>query len=245
MITPQTLLRRGMIWLCFWLCWRWQRYVVINGHVLESVWQQGGGLLSFWHNNIFSATVHCIKNTPSLFTLISGSKDGKDTQWAVGQFNNHKIVVGSHHSGGFAALYQLIKLMRKKQDFFLVTPDGSKGPRYRINANGFLLAAKRTQTPIIPLHVGIQRCWELGTWDRMRIPKPFAKSYLVCGDPIWLKPLEKKEPLAEQLLADSQYLEQEMNLHALRSLRLANAKIDPVLSKLCEAYTSSKEAIGS
>ena len=235
-----TYLRRSLLLLCFWLCWKWQRYVVVNGHVLDAVWEQGGGILCLWHNNIPAAAIYCIKNTPRIFSLSSASADGKDVQWVIGRFKKTKAVEGSRNRGGMAAFYQLAKLMRKKGTFFFINPDGSKGPRYRINANGFLMLAKRTQTPIIPLHIGLEHCWELGTWDRARIPKPFSRSYVVFGDPIWLAAPQKKGDTTEQLRQDSATLERTMHLHALRTTQLAKAKVDPVLSDLCREYTAKK-----
>jgi lysophospholipid acyltransferase (LPLAT)-like uncharacterized protein len=59
-----------------------------------------------------------------------------------------------------------------------LTPDGPRGPRYRIQP-GFIKLAQATGAPIIPIHVRFSSAWRLKTWDRFVIPKPFSKVEVV------------------------------------------------------------------
>ncbi len=49
--------------------------------------------------------------------------------------------------------------------------------------------------PIIPISNSAKRRWTLSSWDGFLIPKPFSKSVIVIGEPIYV-PLEST---AEQL----------------------------------------------
>ena len=42
--------------------------------------------------------------------------------------------------------------------------------------------------PIVPITANASAEWRLPTWDRMRIPKPFARVHVVFGTPILLGP---------------------------------------------------------
>ena len=47
-----------------------------------------------------------------------------------------------------------------------------------------LLCAQKVGRPIIPSALGISNFWELRSWDRFRIPKPFARGYACWGEPL-------------------------------------------------------------
>jgi lysophospholipid acyltransferase (LPLAT)-like uncharacterized protein len=54
-----------------------------------------------------------------------------------------------------------------------ITPDGPRGPRYRVNP-GIVKLAQITGGTILPIHVRYSRFWRLKSWDGFMIPKPFA-----------------------------------------------------------------------
>jgi hypothetical protein len=62
--------------------------------------------------------------------------------------------------------------------------DGSRGPVYKLQP-GSLLLSKLTGSPALPITVSFSRHWTLGTWDRLMIPKPFAKVVVVYGEPVY------------------------------------------------------------
>jgi lysophospholipid acyltransferase (LPLAT)-like uncharacterized protein len=42
-------------------------------------------------------------------------------------------------------------------------------------APGLFAAAQRAGAPIVPMAVAASRSWQLRSWDRFEIPKPFAR----------------------------------------------------------------------
>ena len=38
--------------------------------------------------------------------------------------------------------------------------------------------------PIVPFHLEAERYWEINSWDRAQIPKPFSRVAIVIGEPI-------------------------------------------------------------
>jgi lysophospholipid acyltransferase (LPLAT)-like uncharacterized protein len=63
----------------------------------------------------------------------------------------------------------------------VVTPDGPKGPRYRLQP-GIIKLSSLTGIPIIPFHVDYAKSWRLDSWDRFHIPKPFSRVKVVFGE---------------------------------------------------------------
>jgi len=55
-----------------------------------------------------------------------------------------------------------------------VTPDGPKGPRHHISDGAIGLALK-SKLPIFVMNFKSKHFWQLKSWDRFVIPKPFTK----------------------------------------------------------------------
>ena len=64
-----------------------------------------------------------------------------------------------------------------RERFTIFTADGPKGPRL-VAKPGPLLVARSTQRPIYCFHFAPRRAWQLNTWDRLLIPKPFTRVHL-------------------------------------------------------------------
>ncbi|MEO7963088.1 MAG: DUF374 domain-containing protein, partial [Gemmatimonadaceae bacterium] len=82
-------------------------------------------------------------------------------------------VRGSSSRGGARALLELVRVLREGHDV-AVTPDGPRGPR-RVFAPGAAVAAMRAGAPVIGIGARTERAWRLRSWDRLMIPKPFAR----------------------------------------------------------------------
>ena len=64
-----------------------------------------------------------------------------------------------------------------------ITPDGPRGPRYVVQ-NGVIFLAQKTGRPIIPAGIGLDRYWQMPSWDEFRVPKPFSRATIFVGEPI-------------------------------------------------------------
>ena len=67
----------------------------------------------------------------------------------------------------------------------VITPDGPRGPVFRIQ-EGIMHLAQLTGRPIIPTSNFTR--WKIcfRSWDRFQIPLPFAPGQLYYGEPIWV-----------------------------------------------------------
>ena len=77
-----------------------------------------------------------------------------------------------------------------------LTVDGPKGPRQQCKP-GAAIIASQTGAPILPV-VGIaNRYWEFDSWDKFKIPKPFAKIVMLYGCPIQVESDASQERILE------------------------------------------------
>jgi lysophospholipid acyltransferase (LPLAT)-like uncharacterized protein len=145
-----------------------------------------------WHNRLLFFPAMFPKYARKRTTaLISASRDGQYIADLVKRFGIESAR-GSSSRRGAVALDASIKHLKRGRNVS-VTPDGPRGPRYEMSIGPIALASK-TGVPILPVSVNYSSYWELGSWDRFQIPKPWAKITLVLGEPIEIpRGLSKEE----------------------------------------------------
>lgn len=128
---------------------------------------------AFWHNRILAVPMAREKFTPDRrgSVLTSPSKDGAILAGVMERFGID-AVRGSSSRRGAIAMKELIGVLGRGGDI-AITPDGPRGPVYQL-APGIVKLAQVTGTPVMPIQVHFSRYWELKSWDRFRIPKPFS-----------------------------------------------------------------------
>ncbi len=137
-----------------------------------------------WHNRFFSVPPAWNKICGSqrkAVTLTSASHDGDMVARAMAVFGLG-AVRGSTSRRGVAALVGLKRALQEGLDICL-TPDGPRGPRYKIQP-GAIKLAESSGAPIVPVHVRFSSAWRLKTWDRFVIPKPFSRVEVTFAEPI-------------------------------------------------------------
>ena len=65
--------------------------------------------------------------------------------------------------------------------------DGPRGPRHIVKP-GVILLAKLTGGIIVPSAASLSRYWQINSWDRYRIPKPWSRALVVFDDPLTVPP---------------------------------------------------------
>ena len=64
-----------------------------------------------------------------------------------------------------------------------ITPDGPKGPRFTVS-DGIIIIAQKLDCPIVLQTCKPSRYWQLGSWDKFVIPKPFCHLEFYCCAPL-------------------------------------------------------------
>jgi len=133
----------------------------------------------FWHNRIPIATYFWRER--GIVVMSSRSFDSEYIARFIQRFG-YGAARGSSTRGGKAALIQMIRAVRNGKSAAF-TVDGPRGPIYEAKPGAVLLAAK-SKAALLPFSVSMNRFWQLPSWDKIQIPKPFARVVVVIGKPI-------------------------------------------------------------
>lgn len=135
-----------------------------------------------WHNRLLFFPLMFPKwHRCRTVAVISASRDGQYISDLVATLGIGSLR-GSSKKKGFNALHGAVKAVQERK-YVCFTPDGPRGPRYRMSPGPIYLASQ-LKVPLFPLAINYSSFWELKSWDGFRIPKPFAKVSLVIGEPI-------------------------------------------------------------
>ena len=113
--------------------------------------------------------------------LISPSVDGEVPARIV-QSWGAVAIRGSSNRTGARALKDMYNTIAKDKISPVTTSDGPTGPVHKFK-QGAVLLAQLTQSPMLPIAYTASRCWELKTWDKFIIPKPFSRIIIAVGEP--------------------------------------------------------------
>jgi lysophospholipid acyltransferase (LPLAT)-like uncharacterized protein len=158
----------------------------------EAAAARDGGLpvYAFWHDRIFLATYFW--RARRIVVMTSRSFDGEYIARFIQRFG-YGATRGSSTRGGVGALVEMARLVRAGCPAGFAI-DGPKGPRHEAKM-GAVLLAKKTGQPVLPFTVNAERFWEVASWDRFQIPKPFTRATVRIAPPIRVPPDADDEAL--------------------------------------------------
>lgn len=146
----------------------------------------------FWHRNLLHLCLHRLGDP--IAVLISASRDGELLAGPVAELG-YPTVRGSTSRDGFRAMKEMIRIAQRYQ--LGITPDGPKGPTGSIHP-GIFQIAYFARIPIVPVAADTRREWVFKSWDRFRVPKPFARIKVIYGDPVYIN--DRKDMAAHTAL---------------------------------------------
>jgi lysophospholipid acyltransferase (LPLAT)-like uncharacterized protein len=154
-------------------------------------------IVAFWHNRTFLMAPfyerYCSRRHTAL-TIISRSRDGQFMSDVAARFGV-KSARGSSSRHGVAAALAARHAARDETVDIVITPDGPRGPRYRVQP-GILRMARATGRPIVTVTTYLTWKRVLKSWDRFQVPLPFSRCELVTGEPIFVPPEASEEEMA-------------------------------------------------
>lgn len=125
-----------------------------------------------------------------LAVIVSQHKDG-EVLAKIMQKLDIVPLRGSSTRGGMQALRGAIRFVRKSGNV-AITPDGPRGPRHSV-ADGAVAIAQACKVPIVCINSQASSFWQLKSWDKMFIPKPFSKIDFYVQSPKDIASLSKNE----------------------------------------------------
>lgn len=137
------------------------------------------------------------RKNPNVKLLISEHFDGNLIAKTL-SFFKFETIRGSSTRGGAKALIQSIKELKNGYDLG-ITPDGPKGPSHEVS-NGIVVMAQKAKANIVLVEIKPSSFWQLGSWDKFVIPKPFGTINYYISDLIDVDGMELED--AKKLLKD-------------------------------------------
>ena len=126
-----------------------------------------------WHGELFISPLvyRKLRKHQKTSAIISGHHDGELIARTL-QLLNITPLRGSSRKGAKAVLLAAIKSIKDGYSV-MITPDGPKGPRHSMS-DGAVALAQRANLPLMVVNFKANSFWQLKSWDRFVIPKPFT-----------------------------------------------------------------------
>lgn len=160
------------------------RYKISGMEEFKKVASKEKCILMFWHNRLMMASEILSRYAPQFkyAALISNSRDGEVISVLANSYKQGRSIRVPHNARS-AALRTLIREMNNSNEVIIITPDGPRGPVYKVKP-GIIFAAKMTSACVIPLTWTANRFWKFSTWDGLILPKPFSTIEVKLGNSI-------------------------------------------------------------
>jgi lysophospholipid acyltransferase (LPLAT)-like uncharacterized protein len=127
-------------------------------------------VIGFWHQQI-PAGIGTHRGYP-VRVLVSLNRDGEMIA-DIARRLGFETIRGSSSRGASEAVREMLRLA-KGPEAIAFTPDGPRGPLHSV-APGVVFLAAASRRPLLAIGFAASRFWQAKSWDKMVIPKPFAK----------------------------------------------------------------------
>ncbi len=185
-----------------WLVYRTSRWQVLNGDIPHQYMSEGKPfILSFWHGRLLMMPISVQKKT-KVNVLISHHADGELIARTIKHWGQNSIR-GSSSKGALPAIKEMLRAI-KRNEVAVITPDGPRGPRMRVQ-DGVMRIAAMSGVPVFPVTYSTTRGKFLNSWDRFFVAKPFSRGVVVWGDPVMVPRHDENGSydLARKMIEDS------------------------------------------
>jgi lysophospholipid acyltransferase (LPLAT)-like uncharacterized protein len=147
-------------------------------------------IYAFWHARLLPLVY--VRRDEGAAVLVSRHRDGQLITRVI-EHMGFTTARGSSTRGGEAGVRELLAAAASGLELG-ITPDGPRGPS-EVVKEGLLYVAARSGLRIVPLANSARASWVLRSWDRFRIPKPFARLHVCYGAPIAVSEPDEKARL--------------------------------------------------
>jgi len=162
------------------------RFRWVNDKFVREMASRGKNcIFCFWHNRflLMPHVYNHFRGKKNICVMASMSRDGEFIADALKGLG-YEVARGSSSRGGEGAVMEMCEMLSRGLDA-AVTPDGPRGPLYKVRP-GVVMLSQMSGVPIIPASYDVRRKKRLNSWDRFIIPKPFSSAALVFGDPVYV-----------------------------------------------------------
>jgi lysophospholipid acyltransferase (LPLAT)-like uncharacterized protein len=181
--------------------WR-EKWVAVGSAAEKGNHASGPVIFCVWHNRLAMALASNTEayrlqwTSAGTAAVVSASRDGAFLASILEHFGVQPIR-GSSSRRGAQALLEATTWAVEKKHHVVITPDGPRGPRYKVQ-EGIISLARLTGRPIVPLAYEARPKIVMRSWDKFQIPLPFARCTYSFAEPIFV-PREADDAERERL----------------------------------------------
>lgn len=154
----------------------------------------------FWHDKHLVPVMLVSRYSEKYTGLVSASRDGDMlTAWLTRL--GYDIIRGSSSRKALSGFLKLLKAIKQGYNVGIAA-DGPRGPAHQAKSGAAFLAYK-SGLPFVALGVATSSKWCFHkSWDKYELPKPFARTVLYFGEPVWITDLSDQEQ-ADRIISDA------------------------------------------
>ncbi|MDK9699917.1 MAG: lysophospholipid acyltransferase family protein [bacterium] len=169
-----TLLLKAFAW-----SWRVEQLGYPNLSSIDSTLYERK-IVAVWHGRLLLTA--CILRDCDIHVIVSDHDDGELVTRVVERLGFHAVRGSSTRGGVKAALGAVDAITAGKTGGML--PDGPRGPRHKAKL-GTVWLSREADAWIVPVSGSASSAWQFDkSWDKMLLPKPFAKVKFLIGEPL-------------------------------------------------------------
>ncbi|MCX8109982.1 MAG: lysophospholipid acyltransferase family protein [Syntrophorhabdaceae bacterium] len=168
----------------------------INRSKVDESWQRGENfIICFWHGRLLMMPFANIRGKGKV--LISRHRDGEFIARVI-RFFGLDAIRGSYRKKTVSSVREIMSSIRHGFDV-AITPDGPKGPRYKVK-KGIIELARITKAGIVPVTYSAGKKKTFKSWDRFVLPLPFSRIVFLWGEPIYINKDMDEEAMEDMRL---------------------------------------------
>ena len=166
---------------------RTTRWEVRGFERVEDIVGNGEGVIALtWHSRFLMLNSAWSRGWQMPHVMISRSRDG-DIVHYTSRALGLRTIRGStrkldKQKGGRTAGAETVRAL-DAGGCIVVTPDGPRGPRQRLQP-GALRLARLSGAPLIPCAFAVSRRKTIGSWDQTVLPGWFGRGVILWGEPV-------------------------------------------------------------
>ena len=157
--------------------------IVINGeeHLLNLINSGRPIMVCVWHGRLLFPSWYIRLKTTNIHAIASRHTDAEIMAQILNKWG-YGLIRGSTRKGGKAVVQKMAEVFNNA-GIVAVTNDGPKGPP-RIAKAGSTGLALKYNVQIITITGSATKYWQMKSWDRFMLPKPFGKIQLIVSPPL-------------------------------------------------------------
>lgn len=151
-------------------------------------------IIAFWHGELLMQPFlyKYLRPDHKVAAMISEHADGEVLARLIGFFG-FESSRGSGRKNGAKALLSSLRKMDDGYDV-AITPDGPRGPRHSM-AEGIVAIAQKKKAKIVLFNYQASSFWQLKSWDKFVVPKPFSTITFFASEPICIADKDSSQAL--------------------------------------------------